>query len=95
MLGDATTAPQTFTISPTVNTLPVGAGDFLEALVLHPENADEINIGLTPGGTDFEDTRPLNAGENNTVIIQQKFDAPATIYITGATGLITGTIYKR
>lgn len=73
----------------------VESGTLIESIVLNPANADSINLGTTDGGGQYETARPLQAGQNNTLIIQTKFDVATVLYLTGLTGTTIGTIYKK
>jgi hypothetical protein len=77
--------------SPVIN---IAAGTFLNALVLDPVNADVINIGYAPGGSDIEEGLPLQAAVPATIIIAKKFKLAATIYFANITGTITVTQYR-
>lgn len=88
---------------PEINSTPGGgngiifipAGVFLEAIVLQPLNADVVNLGFTPGANDLIDSNPLVAGDNNTIIIQQKFSANTIVYVSGLTAKTLITVYKK
>lgn len=95
MTSLAPTSNEQFT-APGGQTIPITipAGLFLQAVVLKPVNADTVSIGLTDGQTEIEDSRPLNANTNNTIIVQQKFDTQTILYLTGLTAQTAITVYK-
>lgn len=53
-----------------------------------------LNIGTTPGGTEYADGEPVAAGVPETFGIGEKFAAGATIYFTGITSATTISFYK-
>ena len=53
-----------------------------------------INIGTTPGGTELVLAEAIGAGVSEVFSIGRKFDAAATLYITGITSSTELTFYK-
>lgn len=64
-------------------------GNFLAALVIKPEQDETVDVGLTAGGTDYEQGLQLEAGKNYTITINEKFENNEQIYVSGLNGPAT------
>lgn len=87
--------PETVNLLPGAASFPIVAGTYLQSIVLLPTVADTIDAGYTPAGTEFEGGLLLTTTDYNTIVVEKKFAAATTIYITGLTAAATAILYKR
>ena len=87
--------PEEIATEPGPVTLTMPAGTYLQSIVILPLIGDSINVGSTPGGSEFENLFPLTANDYNTVQVGRKFLVATTIYITGLSDTATIILYKR
>lgn len=67
----------------------------LSHITIKPAGADAaISIGTTPAGTELVNAELCTGGVANDFSIGKKFDAAATLYITGITSSTTFTFYN-
>lgn len=82
-------------VSPDNPSFTLAPGMFLQSMVFNPRNSDHVSIGLTPGGSEFEEDFVLTAGDDATATIDQRFNTKTNFYISGLTAEILITLYLR
>lgn len=72
--------------------LPAGLLAFIT--ITNAAGLASLNIGKTPGGSEYVNSEPIDAGVPETFSIGEKFTAGATIYFTSITSATTISFYK-
>lgn len=73
----------------------VEAGSELHSISMFPQGTETINIGTTPGGTDILDAATVTT-DGYVLIVDRTFSLTlqTTLYVTGATGIVTYRIIE-